>query len=353
MNSMLRNYIMNNKYDARWLRPIAHNGGRYLVLDNGRIDLDTASSNLVPDFIKNATALPMESWKELDGSITKARDKYTALVADLMNEGLSETINDYGAMVYYRQKIGNEGNAVQDMSGLALNPKQESAVDADAVPLPVTYWDFDIDYRTEAMWNRGAYGDGKGSFNINQFQLDLASRKVAEKLEDVAFNGGMTYGGATVYGATTFPDRIDDGDLSANWQTATGAEIVKDVVAMREKLKENKYIGVPFNLYVNPADTVKFETDYDATSKTTIRERIEKINGLKAIRESDFVPEGTSIVLALDKTVVTNIVGAGMQAVTWVDYGGLVNKFKVMTIQSPLWTSDANGKCGLVAYSKP
>src|SRR5207253_3011307 len=111
-------------------------------------------------------------------------------------------------------------------------------------------------------------------------------RKVAEEAEKLLvgtsrFNG-FSYGGGTIYGYTTFPQRETQVLTNPNDTSWTPALFVREVLSMRQKLVDNKRMG-PYVLYVSPSWGLFFDEDYKDLGDISLRERLSQITDLQAI----------------------------------------------------------------------
>ena len=111
----------------------------------------------------------------------------------------------------------------------------------------------------------------------------------------------------------------------------------------------NNYHYGPWTLYIPTNYETVLDADYDATTPgTTIRERILKIAGVNEIKVSDTLADDNVLLIQMTRDVIRLVRGMGLQNVQWSEEGGMVTKFKVMTIQVPQIRSDAYGKTGIV-----
>ena len=90
---------------------------------------------------------------------------------------------------------------------------------------------------------------------------EKAGRVVAEKIEDMLWNGYTGLGSNnTIYGYRTTPNR-NTGSVTATWVTATGAQILADVLAMIQKAQDDHMYG-PYVLYVPIAAMTNMGNDF-------------------------------------------------------------------------------------------
>ena len=105
-----------------------------------------------------------------------------------------------------------------------------------------------------------------------------------------------------------------------------------------------------WQLYIPTAYETVMDDDYDVSGSSlmTIRERLMKLGGIQGIKVVDTLPANNVILVQMTIDVVRLVRGMGLTNVQWSTEGGMVHKFKVMTIQVPQIRSDQNGKTGIV-----
>jgi hypothetical protein len=118
---------------------------------------------------------------------------------------------------------------------------------------------------------------------------------------------------------------------------------------MKQKSIDNFFYG-PWVLYVPTAYETRLDKDYSASgaSLQTIRERILKISGILDVKVIDMLPTDNILLVQMTSDVVRLVRGMGIQNVEWQQEGGMITKYKVMTIQVPQIRADQTGKCGVV-----
>ena len=79
----------------------------------------------------------------------------------------------------------------------------------------------------------------------------------------------------------------------------------------------------------------------------TVRERVMKIGGLQDIVVVDRMPANNAVLVQTTPDVIRIINGLPMQNIEWTTEGGMVHKYKVMTIQVPQIRSTYDGKTGI------
>jgi uncharacterized linocin/CFP29 family protein len=303
--------------------------------------------------LRTLDTLRHEDWKVFDQALVEEALIRLVGVADLQAAGLVKPVkNSLGKTVFGWEQATFMDPAIVSMDGRAksTNDKIEFALNQN--PLPITHKDFFLNLRQlEASRNSGE--------PLDTTQVRMAGRVVAEQAEKMLFQGGPTFGGLSTYGYTTHPNRITsvtfDGGKFWNDTTKTGASYLKDVLAAITALQANRMYG-PYWIYVPTDAGVVLDNDYNAGSANnlSIRERISKVENIKAIRTADQLPTHNVIVVQASQDVVCWVEGEPLQTVQWDEAGGFDLNFKAWQIAVPLIRSDAqvgSGVCHISATS--
>lgn len=311
---------------------------------------DVATRLLASGFNVNALrplgTLQKDEWKMLDEKVVQISRQRLRLVRDLISRGLTYNLpNALGHTRVEWERVSDMGPAEVDMSGLTQTPNDRVVYDLVGLPVPIIHKDFQINIRAlEASRNRGV--------PLDTTQLEVATRKVAEAAEALVLSGGFSAGTAfgTIYGYTNFPDR-NTGSTTADWNTATGDQIVIDILAMINKAQADGFYG-PYVIYTSGPAYVALGNDYKAASDKSIISRLMEIPDLEAIMPSDNITDsGVAILVQMSAETVDLIVGMNPTIVHWETQGGMVHNFKVMAIYVPRLKSDQAGRSGLVHYT--
>jgi uncharacterized linocin/CFP29 family protein len=211
------------------------------------------------------------------------------------------------------------------------------------LPLPIIHVDYEINARVLAASR--SLGNP-----LDTTQAEMATRRVAEKLEDMLFTStSYTYGGGTIQGYLNATNR-NQVTLSQDWDASgkTGPEIIQDVLNMKQASINANHYG-PWMLYIPTGYETTLDEDYDSTTPgTTIRERILKISGIQGVKVIDRMTADNVVLVEMNTSTVRLVRGMGIQNVEWNTEGGMVSKFKVMTIQVPQIRADQDGNSGIV-----
>jgi len=295
----------------------------------------------------NAEAvLRQYEWRQLDAAVLPIAQSRLVGFQDLISRGLTYDLgNGMGTTVLEHHDISDAMEAEMTMDGVTRSRGDRPKFGFHYLPLPIIHVDYELNERSLETSRR--MGNP-----LDTVDAERAARKVAEKLESMLFTvagaNAYTYGGGTIYGYLNYPYR-NTITLDSKWTNSgvTGANIIEDIVAMKQKSLDDHFYG-PWMLYIPSAYETHLDEDYTTGYPKTIRERIKEINGIVDVKVIDTLTADNIILVQLSSDVIRVVRGMGIQNVQWDTEGGLVHKFKVMTIQVPQLRSDQDGRCGLV-----
>lgn len=328
--------LMQNGFDAGALRPYIGEDGRSRI---------TVNQNGKPmSLIANANAtLRKDEWIQLDTAVIKAAKPRLNAVTDLRSAGLVYTIpNGLGKTVLEHEAQSDIGPATVSMDGIREGNRNRPQFNLHSLPLPITHKDFSFSAR-QVMASRN------GGSPLDTTMAELAGRQVAEEIEKLTLgvSTGISFGGGQVYGYMNYPHRLTKTLTAIN--AASYYTVVADVLDMRKKSTDNNYFG-PWVLYYSPAWYGHMDADYDASNRNgvTLKNRLEKIDGITAVKPADYLT-GTTLLLVQQTSDVTRLVmGMDITTVQWETQGGMQINFKVMAIMVPQLRSDYGNQCGIV-----
>ena len=339
----------NGRFDPNVLRPfIGKDGKTYVSVYKGG-DPSDVKSYIVSPIQTNAT-LRRDEWKTLDAAIVKVAEQRLGGVQDLISKGLTYNLtNAMGTTVLEWHDVSDAMEADITMDGVTRSTGDRPKFQHNYLPIPIIHVDYEINARVLAASR--SLGNP-----LDTTSAERAARKVNEKLEsmlftDISYSFGETdaRGRNTIYSYINHPDRATV-SLSQNWDASgkTGAEIIADVVAMKQASINNRHYG-PWMLYIPTAYETVLDEDYNATTPgTTIRERILKISGIQGIKVVDLLTANNVLLVQMTSDVVRLVNGLGLTNVEWQTEGKFITKYKVLAIQVPQIRSDQNGKTGIV-----
>lgn len=333
------NKLMAANFDPRVLRPWQDTSGQnFFDRPDGSVSAAMAGS----------ATLKRDEWLDIDSTVIEVARTRLRGIRDLETYGLVKTLpNALGKTMYGWETVSDMGPDQVNMD-MVLRPQNERLLFGyENIPLPVSLKGFDLNARFLAVTRR----DGSG---IDTAQARKAAMKVVEGMEDRLFNGwGFSYGGGTLYGYTTYPHR-NTGSLLASWTDSgtTGVMCLKDILAMKEKLRLNKQHGEVI-IYISPDYEKKLDEDYKSESNITIRERILQLSGIREIAVSDFLPYDTVLMIQLDRGTIELIKGMDPTTVQWDSEGGARLHFKIIALSVPRFSVDDEANCGIVHFTAP
>lgn len=302
---------------------------------------------LSPAALRTADTLRNEEWVYFDRQIIEGAVPRIRGIADLRRFGLVTPIaNSMGKTVIQWETVGDMDPASVSMDGMVRTENDRPDFSFAQAPLPITHKDFFINLRTlSASRQSGEALDARGA--------RVAGRKCAEASEDMLFNGGKTFGGLTIYGYRTHPNR-STGTFITNgaWHLTakTGADIIADINLMISALNTNGFFG-PFIIYIAPGAELKMAEDYKANGDKTIRQRILDNSAISDIVVTDTMPAGNVVMVQMTEDNVTLLDGEPLQTVQWDVEGGMGINFKAFQIEVPLITANSLSKVGVYHMS--
>ena len=178
------------------------------------------------------------------------------------------------------------------------------------------------------------------------------SQPVSQGIPVSFFTDDPANGGLFICTATT-TTRLNPGqgeEVSCSWGSAPNqATTVQEVLEMRQQSIDNSYYG-PWILYFSPAWGAYMDADYSANKgDNTLRERLEKIDGITAVKQADYLTGTKTMILVQQTSDVARIVnGMDITTVQWESHGGMQLNFKVMAILVPQLRDDYGNQTGIV-----
>lgn len=335
--------------DGRFAAAQVQGGGDFWGGASGRwagerlLEALKAGKTLSPAELRTATTLRKDEWVAFDEALVEEGLIRLRGVADLLAAGLTVPVaNAMGKTVLEYEKVTDMNPAGVSLSGVPRTEDDRVEFELDAVPLPITHKDFDLNLRTlVASRTRGE--------SLDTTQARVAGRKCAERQEQMLFQGGPTFGGRPIYGYLTHPDRNQmTWTAGGAWNAVgkTGAQIIDDVLAMIAAAEADRYFG-PYWLYTPSNFNLVLETDFKAASDKTIRKRISEIDRIASIKTVDQLTASHVILVQATRDVTALVTGETLQSVQWDIEGGFIIKFKAFEINVPLIRSDASNRSGV------
>jgi len=367
------------RYDMGFMRPYLDKRDNVCItINTGEFEIDDNTGDVKPvrqqvrvaeavarnamDPLLNATTMRKDDWIFLDRQIQKAaRPRLSAWsdarkAATFSIPGMSNSILEF-------EKWSDSGQANVDMYDLTGGNVDTPLVARDALPLPITHAGFNYSQREIGI------SASKG-VPISTTMGEQASRRVADTIEKTIIGtlAGLQFGDSTelentskVYGYTNHPDRITKTDLTTP-TSVNSSTVLAEVLVMLDLAKAQNFFG-PFMLYTTNDWDQFMDQDYVkgtdaqglASPSLTLRERIQRIEGVTAVKRLDFWDDTTSLLLVnMQSETIRAVNGMELTTVRWDSVGTMMKNFRVMAIQVPnirsqfIGTSQTVSKTGIV-----
>ena len=321
-----------------------------LALQTNPLDVASASvaqrliaNDMDTNSLRTNALLRDDEWKRIDDAILDTAKGRLRGIQDLRDAGLTRDLGGLGVLIAEYEKVSDMEPAEQSLSGVTEGKEDIPEFTLAGVPVPITHKDFRINVRhLQASRTRGS--------TIDVTAAEAAGRQVAELLETTLFNGSaIQIGTSKLQGYRNFTDRIT-GTVAAAWDgTATGEQMVADVIAMIGDAEAANFFG-PFVMYLGTATMTFLREDFKTNSDKTVMQRMLELEPLTAIRHSSKMTAGEVLLVQLTSDVIDLPVGQDITTVEWDTKGGLSMHFKVMAAMAPRLKSDANSNTGIVHY---
>lgn len=287
--------------------------------------------------------LRKDEWQDLDQQIQQAALIRLNGVAHLRQGGLVKNLPSIGILNAQFSQANEMTAATSNMTGQGGDGDR---VDFGIInrPVPITFKPFTIPKRElEAARLIGT--------SLDTVHSTGAARVVAEKLEDMLFNGDATinFDGGVVFGYTTETNRNTGTAVAfggGDWGTISN--IIPTVEGMINTASGDRYFG-PFNLYASTTQynqaTLKRFSDGSGQKPSEFIEALPMIGGFFP---SDTLADGVLALVQMTQDVVDWAEHLMITVVEWMSGDGLVGHFKVMAVASPRVKSDIGSRSGVV-----
>lgn len=303
-------------------------------------------SGLSTNVLRTNALLRKHEWERIDAAVLRTTGQILSGVADLRSHGCVENLGGLGVIMSTYELLGDMAPAEVDMHGSTAGNRDRAEYQAASVPVPIIHKDFQLSIRhLEASRRNGG--------TLQTDHATLAARTVTEKLESMLFTGApeVVAAGGTIYGYTTFPQRITI-TTSADWGTT--ANIYSSVQAMITALITRNFMP-PFMLYVNPTQMGEALAAQGVDTATTALSRLNAMYAgyLEGVKMSTALTAGNAVMAKLSPEVIDMAVGQDITTVEWNELGGMVGNFKVMACATfrPKASADTTPRCGIVHHS--
>ena len=309
----------------------------------GSIAKKLLNYNFDVNALRTNDTLLFDEWKELDSAIIASFQQRLTGVADLLSRNLVYNVKKgLAATVLGFQDASDVNDAEMNMDGINRGQRDRQEYNISYLPLPIIHKDFQFSIR-EIQESRN------GSRPLDTSMAELCARKIAEKAEDLLFNGSSlySYGGGTIYGYTDFPNANSFSLVSGGWAAATGEQIIADIIEMKQVSINDRRYG-PWVLYIPTNYESVMDNDFKSNSDKTTRQRILEIGGIQDVKVSDTLSSDNVLLIQMQSDTARIVQGLSVKTVQWDIEGGMAINFKVMAIIVPQIRADQSGRSGIV-----
>lgn len=314
-----------------------------------RVNKRTGQVEIVtPRGLRVNSILRKQEWEELDAAVIESARYPLRGVEDLRSRGLTRPLGGIGTMVSQWNVSSEMTPANISLSGRTKGEEDRVDFSLAGVPIPVVFKSFTIGQRELEASRR--LGDG-----IDTTSAAEASRVVAEKLEDMLFNGAsVTLNGANIYGYRTHPDRVSDtaynfsGSLGG-WDSTNYQNVLPTVAGMISGANADRHYG-PFVLYLSTTQYNFAALNFFPDTGDTPLQRILSLPQIAAVQQLDtnILPNGEAILVQMTREVVDWAEAMDIRMVEWTSGDGMTGMFKVMAVAAPRVKSRYGAQSGVV-----
>lgn len=302
------------------------------------------ANNWNPNALRTQATLLYDEWRRFDNVVTQIARERLVVTQELMRRGLTYDLpNALGVLQLSWQTAGDMNAAEVTMTGLPEADKDLPDFSLTSMPIPMIHKEFQIDRRTlTASRNSGQ--------PLDTTAAEIGMRKVAELVETLIFTGlSIATNLGTIYGLTNHPNR-NTGNIAVAWNTATGAQIIADVLTMLAAANADNMYG-PYMLFVPNAAYIHMADDFKAESDKSILSRIMEVPGIQGIMPTSRLTGEQVIMVQLTSDVIRMIDGIQPMMVEWDSRGGFLLNFMIFCIILPQVRADYAGQSGIMHYT--
>ena len=311
---------------------------------SGSVAQRLLSSGMNVNALRTNDTLRKDEWITYDTTVVEIARERLGGVTDLVSAGLRYDLpNAMGTTKLEWERITDMDPAEMSMSGVTAGRGDRQLFDLTSLPIPLIHKEFSINIRT-LMASRTT------GQSLDTTQAAMATRLVTEKTEDLLFNGSNIIGtNNQIYGYTTAPAR-NTGVVTANWLTATGEQMLGDLLTMIDQAVQDNMYG-PYMVYVPNGVYTHMGDDYKANSDKTIMQRLKEVPGILDIKPSARITDSTILLIQFTSDVVDMVIGQQPTPISWDTNGGMTMNFKVISIMVPRIKDDLASQSGIVHFS--
>lgn len=292
--------------------------------------------------VGNATALPKDVWGIWDTDGIMIQRDVLAVYNDLVSVSKSMPL---GKLLHYFQRVSDNSEVNISLDGRSKARNDQPEFDYVGTPLPIVDSNFGFGWRQVlAAQTEGISLDSGARIN--------ATRKVAEKLEDIVLNGdsSVVVDGAQLYGLRNHPKRITR-STGSTLASTTGANWVTEIVACVKALQGKNFYQPP-TIYLNYGDwyyatTTEYTAGYPKKIIDVVREC-----GIANIVPASKVPANNILAVVKSQEFIQLLNGMPLMTRAQARHNPEDDyNFVVMAASALEIKYDVNDQCGVVHSS--
>lgn len=322
------------------LRPFLDDQGQSKIVVNAAGDMINANESAL---------LRYDEWESLDTEVVRVAVQRMVGIRDLQAAGLTHNLGGLGVTLSQWEEESDMTAADVSMSGVTDSDADTPSWNLKGVPVPIVHKDFSINIRRLSASR--TLGE-----SLDVTSASIATRRVMERSEDMLFGSRVIkVDGNNLYTYLSIPGRTQV-DMPAVWSSynqSQNASILDDAQTMLQAARDDNHHG-PFVLYVPSKYEYKLDEDFNVNYPgVTVRERLEKLSNLNAVRVADRLPDDNVVLVKMARETVDLAIAQPVTPLQWASKGGLIENFKVMACWAPRLKSDYDGRCGIVHLRRP
>jgi uncharacterized linocin/CFP29 family protein len=309
---------------------------KFIYNEQGKLDIAQMRTN---------STLPTDAYKFYDDKLVKVAKQELRIVQDCVEAGLVDNSLNLGDTIVSYDKLADMSDAEASMDGITRSQNGALTFNQAGVPVPVYRKDFELDQRRiQAVLNRG-------SMSLPSTGLELATRKVAEKINSVCWDGfGKTVDGMSLKGLRN-ASGVNAVSATASW--GGGSETpLSDIESMIQAIQADGY-GFTENscvLYVSPDNWAFIDEDYStAKGEKTYKQRFESYSPIRKVELGSGLSDGECILVEMRSDVLELKVAQDITFYELPQVDPMLSQFSVIGSMALIVKSDYKGKSG-VAY---
>jgi hypothetical protein len=294
------------------------------------------------EVLRTNALLRKDEWIEFDTRVVDIARQQLIVFEDLRAAGLVRPLRSVGVLISQYETMSDMTPADVTMSGISRSNRDSTEFQLVGVPVPFIHKEFEVNIRR--LEASRMMGD-----TISTTQGTQASRKVADRIEAMIFNGvAGTLEGSKLYGLKTQPN-INTGTATGGFDSI--ANIFTTLNNMVMAAEADNHMG-PFILYCHSNQLGEmravFTDGSGQSAMTRVRANIPQIRDIKAVQS---LSDGDLVLVELNEDVIDFVVAEEITMVEWDTYGGFISNFNVVFCGAPRVKADAEGHSGVVFYT--